>query len=139
MIDSSRERRRDARLAVPSTAILFLEGIELGMYAVDNLSPGGALLTGDVAALQGDMVTVLLILEGRPPVEVDGEIVRLDRSVGSVVRMGIAFDHWSAATEDALRETLYGVTSFASEEGVTFPRLDDVDDPDVIPFFPEPL
>lgn len=138
MIDTTRERRREARLEVPSSAILFLEGIELGMYAVDNLSPHGALLTGDVAALQGDMVTVLLFLEGRPPVEVDGRIVRLDRSVGSVVRMGVAFDHWSAATEDALRETLYGVTSISADEDLAMPRIDDVEDPDIVPLIPEP-
>jgi hypothetical protein len=105
---------------------------------VDNLSPSGALLTGDVAALQGDVVTVLLLLDGRPPVEVDGEIVRLDRSVGSLVRMGVHFDHASAATEDALRETLYGVTSIAVDHDLTLPQFDDIDDPDLVPLVPEP-
>ncbi|MBW2460671.1 MAG: PilZ domain-containing protein, partial [Deltaproteobacteria bacterium] len=129
MSDSERERRRNTRRMVPSTAVLFLEGIELGMYGVDNLSPAGALLTGDIAALQGDMVTVLLVLDGRRPVEVDGLIVRLDRSVGSTVRMGIAFEHSSSATEDALSETLYGVSAIPDREDLAFPRLEDVGDP----------
>lgn len=139
MTKSERERRRNTRRRVPSTAVLFLEGIELGMYGVDNLSPGGALLTGDIAALQGDMVTVLLVLDGRPPIEVDGLIVRLDRSVGSTVRMGVAFEHSSSATEDALSETLYGVSAIPDREDLAFPRLDDIGDPDIIPVVPEPF
>jgi len=139
MTDSTQERRRSTRRRVQSTAVLFLEGIELGMYGVDNLSPGGALLTGDVAALQGDMVTVLLILDGQRPVEMDGMIVRLDRSVGSTVRMGVAFEHSSSATEDAISETLYGISAVPDREDLAFPHLEDLGDPDIIPVVPEPI
>jgi hypothetical protein len=122
-------------LAVPASAVLFLEGIELGMYGVDNLSPGGAMVTGDVAAARGERLTAMLLFTNRPPIEVDAHVTRLDRSVGSLVRMGLRFDHWSAATEDALRDALYGSTSIRPDRI----ELDEMwDDPDLVPIVPEP-
>lgn len=138
MIDSTQERRRNERLRVRSTAVLLLEGIELGSYAVDNLSPGGALLTGDISALQDDQVTVLLLIHGRPSIEVDGRIMRLDRSVGSTIRMGVAFEHASSATEDALWELLYGESAISEDPQTALPTFDDIGDPDMIPLVPEP-
>ena len=140
-MDWTRERRRNHRFSISATAVLFLEGVELGQFAVDNLSVTGALFTGEIGAPRGDRVVALLSISGYPSIEVDARIVRVSRSQG-VVRMAVELEHWSAATEDVLREALLGAHS-ASEmppppHDVALPEAWEMDDPDLIEIIPPP-
>ena len=139
-IDATRERRKDSRLEVPATAYVWLEGYELGPYAVDNLSPGGALLTGEISPATGDVIQVLLVLPSQPALELDARVVRRERLPGEGARLAVRFEHWSASTEDALREALFGATSVApDEERRSLPPFFDVTDPDLVPIVPPPV
>jgi len=108
-IDARRERRHHNRLSLPASAILFLDGVELGHYIVQDLCAGGALLTGSVATtMKGDVVQVLLHLPGQPPLEIDACVRRMVDTVGHMVAVGIEFEHEDAFTEDAIQEALLG-------------------------------
>ncbi len=139
-IETRRERRKEGRLELPATAYVWLEGYELGPYAVDNLSVGGALLTGDMTASLGDLVQVLLVLPGEEALELDARVMRVDAKIGSTVQMGVAFEHWSASAEDALREALYGATSLADRDAdrESLPPFFESDDPDFVKIIPPP-
>ena len=133
-MQATRERRGQRRAAIDGSAVLFLEGIELGMFGIDNLSTAGALLTGDVLAAQGDQITVLLLLSDRAPIEVDAQVVRIDGSHGSLLRLGVEFDHNSSATEDAIRAAL----GWGPPAPLVGRSIGDVYDPDFITIVPEP-
>jgi hypothetical protein len=139
-IDTRRERRKEGRLELPATAYVWLEGYELGPYAVDNLSVAGALLTGEMTAALGDLVQILLVLPGEDALELDARVVRVEDNAGSMVQMGIAFEHWSATAEDALREALYGATSVGEREAEreSLPPFFESDDPDFVKIVPPP-
>jgi hypothetical protein len=138
-IDPSWERRREHRLTVPATAVLFLEGVELGQFAVDNLSPAGALFTGDLGVARGERVSVLLTIPEASPLELDARVARSSR-LGATFALGVEFEHWSAFTEDALRELIVGAKT-ASELPPTspgLPELWEMDDPELIEVVPPP-
>jgi len=105
--DPTRERRRAHRLDVAATAVVFLEGVELGEFAVDNLSLAGALLTGDMGAAVDDPLTVMLTVDGQETIELEARVVRVARSRGCT-NLGVVFDHESWVTEDSLRAVLMG-------------------------------
>lgn len=138
-IDPKRERRREHRVVVSASAVLFLEGVELGEFAVDNLSVWGALFTGDIGAAPDDRLTALLTISGLPAIEVDARVVRVRRSQGCV-KMAVELEHWSSFSEDALREALLGARS-KSEMPPVAPHLPEpweMDDPDLIEVVPPP-
>ncbi len=136
-IDPSWERRKEHRLAVPATAVLFLEGVELGQFAVDNLSTSGGLFTGDIGLSRGDSISVLLTVPGHHPVDVDATVMRASR-IGVSVKLGVRFEHWSSSTEDMLRELLLGTSDGLPETPPTLPELWEMDDPDLIEVVPMP-
>ncbi len=136
-IDTTRERRRDHRLYVPATAVLFVEGVEIGQYAVDNLSPGGALLTGDMSFERGESVQLLLQMDGGDEtVQLDARVVRTHLVSGPGSAIAVAFELASAGVEDALREALVEAPVELPER-VT-PELWDIDDPDIVAIIPQP-
>lgn len=129
------ERRKHPRMQVPARAVLLCDGVEIGQYAVDNLSPGGALLTGEVAPSRGELLQILLEVDGRSaPIEVDAMVVRNSRRDSSDDSIAVRFEHWSSATEDAIREALYGAPGTRPE--IRMPEL--CYDEDFIEIVPPP-
>ena len=136
--DPTRERRREHRLDLAATAVVFLEGVELGEFAVDNLSLAGALLTGDIGAAPDDPLTVMLTVDGQETIEIDARVVRVARS-GGCTQLGVGFEHASWVSEDALRAVLLGGHDRAepwSGPELEIPsswELDDTDLDDILP------
>lgn len=98
----ARDRRKHRRAAVNATAVLLDEGVELGHYLVQNLSAGGALLTGDDGPELGSLLTVLLEIEGQTPFELAGHVIRRKERLGQLSAIAVAFEHESGYTEDLI-------------------------------------
>src|SRR3954464_9902193 len=69
------ERRLFARSRVVATATVWLRGLCKGSYIVENLSWGGAYLSGGPAIREGEEVKVVIELE-KGPAEVRARVLR---------------------------------------------------------------
>ena len=98
LVVSPAERRRDRRLALPAVAALSVAGKHLGIFAVADLSVGGALLVGDEPAIPGQSVDVQLQLPGHPLLALKARVLR--RQVGGR-KCAIKFETPDAATAEA--------------------------------------
>jgi len=103
------ERRSHSRADLPVTAVLFRKNATVGRFVVQNLSAGGALLTGRHEVEVDERVRVVLPLPGREPIVVDGTVVRRGAATAGVVALGVVFRNVSPAAEDAIQESLLTV------------------------------
>ena len=92
------ERRRDRRLVVPAVAAVTAAGKHLGIFAVADLSVGGALLVGDEPAGPGQTIEVQLQLPGHPLLALKARVLR--RQIGGR-KCAIKFEAPDAATAEA--------------------------------------
>jgi len=102
----SRANGRAATDQLPLTAVLFRRDAALGRFTVQNLSAGGALLTGRRDVAVDERVRVLLPLPGRAPLVVDGKIARRATAGSDLVVLAVQFRHRSPSSEDAIQEAL---------------------------------
>lgn len=99
------ERRRCPRAEFTTTAYVFSEGIQCGVYDVKNLSAGGALLEGSPNLVPGTKVRVLLKLPKRHLQRLEGRVVRSQRAGnGSVI--AVAFQITDPRIEDAIHDAV---------------------------------
>jgi CheY-like chemotaxis protein len=98
LVVSPGERRRDRRLVIPAVAAITSGGKHLGIFAVADLSVGGALLVGDELAIPGQSIDVHLQLPGHPLLEMKAKVLR--RQVGGR-KCAIKFEPLDAATAAA--------------------------------------
>lgn len=103
--DGQAERRRFARIDLPATAMLLQRGGQVGRFTVQNLSAGGALLTGACDVLRSAPLRVLLELPTGEAVAVGAHVRRRART-GDMVALAVAFRHISAASEDRIQDAL---------------------------------
>jgi hypothetical protein len=101
---SQKDRRSHGRSDLLATAIVVHRNRPVGWFVVQNLSAGGALLTGSHAVEAGQRVRVLLRLSAQRMVAVWGKVVRRSPSAGGVVSLAVAFPHPSDVTQDVLQE-----------------------------------
>lgn len=103
-------RRRFPRAQMAAPAFLVLDGGRTsGPFLVENLSAGGALLTGDAAIAPGTTVTVQLRLRDAAPIAVAGRVVReVPQSSGQRDRFSFAvrFRDVSANDEDRIQSAV---------------------------------
>lgn len=99
------DRRRFARVDVPATATLLQRGGSVGRFTVQNLSAGGALLTGGHDVRTSAPLRVLLELPGREPLTLGAHVKR--RAVdGDLVALAVAFRHITESSEDRIQDAL---------------------------------
>lgn len=107
-IVSTRAGNRDS--GIIATAIVFHRDRPVGRYVVQDLSAGGALLTGSGAVKPGARVRVLLSFPDCDLVSLDARVQRAGVEPGGIASIEVAFRHRSDATEDLIqREALAGL------------------------------
>jgi CheY-like chemotaxis protein len=96
------ERRRERRVALPAVASISADGKHLGICAVADISPGGALLVGDGLVGPGQTIEMALQLPGHQPVALEAKVLR--RQVGPVRarKCAVKFNVPDAKTAEAL-------------------------------------
>ena len=100
MIPFQDERRENLRADVPATAFVADADNASGPYLVENLSAGGALLSGGPRFPTGAPVQVLLRLPERAALSVDGVVAR--RAKGDA--FAVSFIHQDDEVKDAIHE-----------------------------------
>ncbi|HEX9294705.1 MAG TPA: response regulator [Polyangiaceae bacterium] len=104
MVISIVERRIHHRASVAATAIVWIEEQPPVRYLVEDLSAGGALLTGGPSLPMGQTIGLSLHIPSQPPMVIDGSVVRSSQS-GSVA-LAVAFRSLSPADEDAIHQAV---------------------------------
>jgi CheY-like chemotaxis protein len=98
------ERRRHPRSEVVASATVLAASGYAGSFLVENLSAGGALLTGDPRVELGERVTMLLHLPSRQPIRLTAEIIRREVRESQERAYAVAFRQISPADEDAIQD-----------------------------------
>jgi hypothetical protein len=107
---AQRERRANHRVDLEGRAVLFQRGDRVGQYTLENLSAGGAWISGEQKLRPGHLVHVLIDLSS------SGETMSLTGAVrrarphqngnGSSVGLAIAFPVLSPDQEDAIQDAV---------------------------------
>lgn len=98
-------RRNHQRVDLGATATLLQHDDMVGRFTVQNLSAGGALLTGAHGVEPEAPLQVLLELPNGDFLAI-GAAVRRRADVGSLVALAVAFEHITADSEDRIQESL---------------------------------
>lgn len=106
-VDRRRHTRSTAANA-PLTAVVFMRDVAVGRFIVQNLSAGGALLTGRRDVPLDERVRVMLPLPGRDPLVVEGRVSRKADAGNDIVALAVQFRHGNPRTEDEIQEALAG-------------------------------
>jgi CheY-like chemotaxis protein len=101
---SGSDRRTYARTSLMATAVVWTDAGGPMHYLVENLSVGGALLTGGPLLSVGESIKITLQLEKRTIGPLVAEMVRQSDQCDSVV--AIAFRRLTVTDEDAIQQAL---------------------------------
>lgn len=103
---AQRDRRDHPRVDLGGRAVLFQRGDPVGQYALENLSAGGVLVSGEGDLRAGHLVHLLIDLaSGDPTMSLTGSVRRVrDDKDGD--GMAIAFPSLSADQEDAIQNAV---------------------------------
>jgi CheY-like chemotaxis protein len=101
---SRSERRSHDRAHLLATAIVLRRDRPVGRYVVQNLSAGGALLTGSHPVEPGTRIRVLLRFPDQKMVTLHAKVARRSRTEGDVVSLAVTFRHRSDATQDVIQQ-----------------------------------
>lgn len=103
---AERERRSNHRVALDARAVLFQRGDRVGQYTLENISAGGAMVSGDRDLRPGHLVHLLIDLAtGHQTMSLTGSVRRV-REQKDGVDMAIAFPVLSADEEDAIHDAV---------------------------------
>jgi hypothetical protein len=115
------ERRLYVRARVPAAATAWIGGICKGSYLLDNLSLGGAYLTGGPAIRTGTQVKLHLELPGGgAAVEANGSVLRSDRQVRDFA-IAVVFEALSEAARIAIGGAVTASLDAAAREALEHP------------------
>ena len=103
----STDRRAHPRVGLTTTATLVQRGEPVGRFMVQNLSAGGALLTGAPHVSRAAPVRLVLELPDGP-LTVDAELHR-SVDVGGLVALAVAFRHVEPRSEDRIQDAVLGM------------------------------
>lgn len=111
-----RDRRSNHRVDLDGRAVLFQRGDHVGQYTLENISAGGALISGTCDARPGHLVHLLIDLApGVETMSLTGSIRRVreqgnengsEDSNGRRVGLAISFPVLSADQEDAIHDAV---------------------------------
>jgi CheY-like chemotaxis protein len=96
------ERRRHRRVALPAVAAVSAGGKHLGIFAVADLSPGGALLIGDAQVVPTQIIEMQLQLPGHRALTLRAKVLRRQLGPSRGKKCGVRFDGNDATTAAAL-------------------------------------
>lgn len=105
---SFEERRARARCDLRATATIVSRGEAVGRFTVQNLSAGGALLTGGHDVPRAARCRVLLELPSGESLAV-GAWVRRRATNDGVIALAVSFRHASPASEDRIQDAILGL------------------------------
>jgi CheY-like chemotaxis protein len=100
------ERRRHQRRQIVASCEVFSEARHYGSYLINDISAGGACLVGEAPLPVGEDVRLLLQLEGRAPIGLDGRVVRRASPETGDRIFAVAFADLDGEEEDALHQAL---------------------------------
>lgn len=102
------ERRTHDRVDLQATATLVQRGEAVGRFTVQNLSAGGALLTGAKDVANSAPLRLLLELPAGEKLAV-GAHVRRRATNGGTVALAVAFRHVEPGSEDRIQDAVVSV------------------------------
>jgi hypothetical protein len=136
---AERDRRSNHRVDLDGRAVLFQRGDHVGQYALENISAGGALISGARDVRPGHLVHVLIdFATGAETMSLTGSVRRVrtrereneDRFAngngfanGNSVGLAISFPVLSADQEDAIHDAVLRALVRRDEKTVRLPLL----------------
>jgi hypothetical protein len=103
---AQRDRRSNHRVDLDGRAVLFQRGDRVGQYTLENISAGGAMVSGDRNLRPGHLVHLLIDLDtGEETMSLTGS-VRRARDNDNGVGLAISFPVMSADQEDAIHNAV---------------------------------
>src|SRR5258705_3238528 len=96
------ERRSAPRVDVCTTAVVLARHNDGIAFTIESLSISGARMVGPLTLDRGERVTIMFEAAGHP-IEVRGEVVRVERQTISDDRVAIRLVELSDETRDAIR------------------------------------
>ena len=106
ILPTDAERRSHPRFAALSPALVVGEAGMVCPCLVEDLSGGGACITGAPGLVVGEMVRLLLQLPGRRPFSLDGRVVRRLPDAGPAARFGLSFARMTGPAVRSLDDTV---------------------------------
>ena len=120
---AERDRRLHHRVDLDGHAVLFQRGDPIGQYALENLSAGGAFISGERDLRPGHLVHVLIDLAvGDQPMSMTGSIHRV-RDAENGVSLAIHFPAISADQEDAIQDAVLRALLRRDDQAARLPLL----------------
>jgi len=103
---AQKDRRASHRVDLDGRAVLFQRGDRVGQYTLQNISAGGAMVSGDRKLRPGHLVHLLIDLDtGEEMMSLTGSIRRVRGENGGVA-LAIAFPILSPDQEDAIHNAV---------------------------------
>lgn len=99
------ERREQRRVDLQAPAMLLQRGDVVGRFTVQNLSAGGALLTGAHDVAPAAPLRLLLELPNGAPLTVGAHVLRRAQ-VGNLIALAVGFRHLSQTSEDQIQDAI---------------------------------
>jgi hypothetical protein len=107
---AQRDRRSNHRVDLDGRAVLFQRGDHVGQYTLENISAGGALISGDRDLRPGHLVHMLIDFQtGEETMSLTGSVRRVrdnGNGNGNGVGLAISFPVLSADQEDAIHDAV---------------------------------
>jgi hypothetical protein len=110
-----RDRREHPRADVEATAVVLVRHNAGVTMTIESLSVGGARIIGELTVDRGDRVQILFDIAGRP-VEVFGEVVRVDKRDIATDRVSVRFVDVAVETRDLIRELVREVIERVADQ-----------------------
>jgi hypothetical protein len=120
---AQQDRRSNHRIDLDGRAVLFQRGDRVGQYTLENISAGGAMVSGDRDLRPGHLVHLLIDLErGEETMSLTGSVRRV-RDHNDGVGLAIAFPVLSADQEDAIHNAVLRALLRRNAEAAHLPLL----------------
>jgi hypothetical protein len=107
---AQRDRRTNHRVDLDGRAVVFQRGDHVGQYTLENISAGGALVSGERDLRPGHLVHLLIDLKtGEETMSLTGSVRRVrhhGNGNGNGVGLAISFPVLSADQEDAIHDAV---------------------------------
>lgn len=108
------ERRRDPRAEICASAIVLARHNDGVAFTIESISVSGARLAGPLALDVGERVHLLFEMDGHP-VEVTGEVVRVDRQDLASDHIAVRFIEVAEDTRALIRDLVVRTLDLQAE------------------------